>query len=76
MNAEFERIQNKMDGTVMMAPEFFDGIGPMTTRYNYDMFIYLYNDYPELIHELLDVYCDYQLFGLEVSQALDSRLWR
>ena len=64
LNEEFKRIQNKMDGTVIMAPEFFDGIGPMTTRYNYDMFIFLYNDYPELIHELLDVYCDYQLFRI------------
>ncbi|MCL4378921.1 MAG: hypothetical protein M1409_11220, partial [Actinobacteria bacterium] len=65
LNYEFKRIQDKMDGTIMMAPEFFDGIGPLTTRYNYDMFFYLYKDYPELIGELLDVHIDYQLFRIE-----------
>ena len=64
LNAEFKRIQDKMDGTVMV-PEFFDGLGPVTTRYNYDTFIYLYHDYPELMHELLEAHCDYQLFRIE-----------
>lgn len=65
LNVEFKRIQDKMGGTIVVAPEFFDGLGPVTTRYNYDMFIYLYNDYPELIHELLEAHCDYQLFRIE-----------
>ena len=65
LNAEFTRLQNKMDGTVMMAPEFFDGLGPVTTRYNYDMFIYLHDDEPELIGELLAAHCDYQLFRIK-----------
>ena len=64
LNAEFGRLQNKMEGTVMMAPEFYDGLGPVTTRYNYDMFIYLYQDEPELMRELLSAHCDYQLFRI------------
>ncbi len=65
LNEEFKRIQDKMDGTVVVAPEFFDGLGPVATRYNYDMLVYLYNDYPELIHELLEAHCKYQLFRIE-----------
>ena len=65
LNVEFGRLQNKMEGTVMMAPEFFDGLGPVTTRYNYDMFIYLYDDEPELMGELLAAHCDYQLFRIK-----------
>jgi hypothetical protein len=65
LNEEFQRVQNKMDGTVVVAPEFFDGIGPVTTRYNYDTFVYLYHDYPELIHDLLSAHCAYQLFLID-----------
>lgn len=65
LNAEFRRIRDKVDGAVMVAPEFFDGLGPVTTRYNYDTFVYLYHDYPELIHELLKAHCDYQLFRID-----------
>ncbi len=65
LNAEFARLQNKMGGTVMMAPEFYDGLGPVTTRYNYDMFIYLYDDEPELMGKLLAAHCDYQLFRIK-----------
>jgi len=71
LNHEFRRIQEKMDGAVMVAPEFFDGIGPLSTRYDYTNFVYLYNDHPELIRDLLDVYIDYQLFRIE---AFDSSL--
>jgi hypothetical protein len=65
LNEEFRRVQSKMDGTVVVAPEFFDGIGPVTTRYNYDTFVYLYQDYPELIHDLLSAHCAYQLFLID-----------
>ncbi|MCL5772605.1 MAG: hypothetical protein M1479_10110 [Actinobacteria bacterium] len=64
LNSEFERLQNKMGGTVMVAPEFFSGIGPITTRYNYDTFVYLYNDYPELIRELIKTHDEYCLFRI------------
>ena len=65
LNIEFARIQDRMNGTVMVAPEFFDGLGPITTRYNYDIFIYLYHDYPELMHDLLQTHCEYQLFRID-----------
>ncbi len=65
LNYEFQRVQKKMDGTVVVAPEFFDGIGPVTTRYNYDTFVYLYHDYPDLMHDLLSAHCAYQLFLMD-----------
>jgi hypothetical protein len=65
LNHEFRRVQKKMDGPVVVAPEFFDGIGPVTTRYNYDTFVYLYHDCPELMHDLLSAHCAYQLFLLD-----------
>ena len=71
LNNEFRRIQEKMDGTIMVAPEFFDGIGPLSNRYDYTYFIYLLHDYPELMGELLDTYIDYQLFRIE---SFDSTL--
>lgn len=71
LNNEFKRIQEKMNGTVMVAPEFFDGIGPLSTRYDYTNFVYLYNDHPDLMRELLDVYTNYQLFRME---SFDSEL--
>ena len=65
LNDMFKRVQEKMGGTVMVAPEFFDGIGPLSNRYDYTNFVYLYYDYPDLIRELLDIYIDYQLFRIE-----------
>jgi hypothetical protein len=71
LNREFGRIQKKMDGTVMVAPEFFDGIGPLSNRYGYTNFIYMLHDYPELMAQILDAYIDYQLFRIE---SFDSTL--
>jgi hypothetical protein len=71
INSEFRRIQEKMDGTVMVAPEFFDGIGPLSNRYGYTFFIYLLHDHPQLMDELLDAYIDYQLFRID---SFDSNL--
>ena len=65
MNSEFERIQNKMDGTVMVAPEQPEGSCYIQTRYNLDTFIYLLNDYPGLMHELLSAHLDYRLFIID-----------
>ena len=69
LNSEFKRFQDKLDGTVMVAPEFFDGTGPVIARYDYDTFSYLYHDYPELMHELLKTHFNYQLFRIESFQG-------
>lgn len=71
LNNEFRRIKEKMDGTIMVAPEFFDGIGPLSNRYDYTYFVYLLYDNPELMGELLDTYIDYQLFRID---SFDSSL--
>ena len=65
LNAEFERIQNKLDGTVMVAPEQPEGSCYFQTRYNLDTFIYLLHDYPELTRELLSALQDYRLFIID-----------
>ena len=65
MNSEFARIQDKLDGTVMIAPEQPEGSCYIQTRYNLDTFIYLLNDYPELMHELLSAHLDYRLFIID-----------
>ena len=65
LNAEFERIQNKLDGTVMVAPEQPDGSSYVQTRYNLDNFVYLFNDYPELVRDLLSAHLDYRLFIID-----------
>jgi len=44
---------------------FFDGLGPVATRYNYDIFIYLCYNHPQLMYKLLEAHCDYQLFRIE-----------
>ncbi len=65
MNADFERIQNKLDGTVMVAPEQPEPCEYIQTRYNIDTFIYLLKDYPELMEELIAAHLDYRLFVIE-----------
>nr|MBC8388980.1 hypothetical protein [Actinomycetota bacterium] len=65
LSAEFERIQNKMDGTVMIAPEQPDGSCYVQTRYNFDTFVYLFHDYPDLMRELLSAHLDYRLFIID-----------
>ncbi len=65
LNSEFERIQNKLDGTVMVAPEQVEPCNYIQTRYNVDTFIYLFNDYPELMKDLVSALLDYRLFIID-----------
>jgi len=65
LSFEFKRIQDKLDGTVMVAPEQPDGSCYVQTRYNMDTFIYLFNDFPDLIRELLAAHLDYRLFIID-----------
>ncbi|MBM3700922.1 MAG: hypothetical protein FJW68_08460 [Actinobacteria bacterium] len=65
LNAEFERIQEKLDGTVMVAPEQPDPCSYIQTRYNVDNFIYLFKDYPELMQDLIAAHLDYRFFIID-----------
>jgi len=65
LNSEFERIRNKLDGTVMVAPEQPESCCYIQTRYNVDTFIYLLHDFPELTKELITAHLDYRLFVID-----------
>ncbi|MBM3703040.1 MAG: hypothetical protein FJW63_08665, partial [Actinobacteria bacterium] len=56
----FKRIINKMEGTVMIAPESCT-LYYALERYDYKWWTYLYHDFPELANKLLDAYLDYEI---------------
>ncbi len=56
----FKRIVDKLDGTMMIAPESAPGYYGIE-RYGFIWWSYLYNDYPRLAEEYLDAMTAYEL---------------
>ena len=57
----FKRIGDKLDGTMMMAPEDVNALGVATERYDETNWWYFYHDHPESAARYLDALTDYSL---------------
>jgi len=61
VKSEFRRITEKLEGTMMLAPEDLAPAAVATERYDETGWWYLYHDYPETARCYLDALTDYQL---------------
>jgi uroporphyrinogen-III decarboxylase len=68
----FKRISEKLEGTVMIAPESAGPLVIAETRFDFKWWTYLYNDYPELATEYLDALNNYEL--ARIDSFADSHL--
>ena len=57
----FLRIANKLDGTIMVAPEALPGMYTATNRYGFEMAIYAHYDYPDDFLAVYRAFCDYEV---------------
>lgn len=64
-NQLFERISRKLGDTMMIAPETVPGLYTATNRYGFDLFIYMYRDYPDLTLKYYDALVDHELFRID-----------
>ncbi len=63
--AKYERISNKLEDTIMIAPGSLTGIYVALHRYGFELYTYLSYDYPELVLKYMDALCDYEIFKIE-----------
>jgi hypothetical protein len=61
----FLRVADKLEDTVMIAPESLPGMYTATNRYGFEMAIYTYHDYPEDFLEIYQALCDYELAKID-----------
>lgn len=61
VKADFARVNEKLQGTVMMAPEDVSATSIVAERYDETGWWYLYYDYPETARRYMDALTDYQL---------------
>jgi len=58
---EYNRISEKLDGTIMLAPEGTAGIQIPQERFDYKWWVYILKDFNELAMNYLDALVDYEL---------------
>ncbi len=61
VKSEFRRVSEKLEGTIMLAPEDLAAVGVATERYDETGWWYLWYDYPETAARYLDALTDYHL---------------
>lgn len=61
----FKRITEKLNGTIMIAPESAGPLVIAETRFDFIWWTYLYNDYPELATKYLNALNDYELAKID-----------
>ena len=61
VKAEFKRVSEKLNGTVMLAPEDLGTMGMAAERYDETGWWYLYRDQPETAVQYMDALTEYQL---------------
>lgn len=61
VKSEFKRVAEKLDGTVMLAPEDVSVVSVAPERYDETGWWYLWYDYPETAVRYMDALTDYQL---------------
>ena len=65
VNEMFERIDKKLEDTMMIAPETVPGLYTATNRYSFEWFTYMYHDHPELTLKYYDAIIDHELFRID-----------
>jgi len=71
VKSEFKRITEKLNGTIMMAPEDVNAIGIATERYDETNWWYFYYDCPQTAVEYLDALTDYSLCFIDNFACAD-----
>ena len=61
VKSEFKRITEKLNGTMMMAPEDVNALAVAAERYDEANWWYFYHDYPQTASEYLDALTEYSL---------------
>jgi uroporphyrinogen-III decarboxylase len=67
----FKRIADKLEDTVMVAPESLPGMYTATNRYGFELFIYAFYDYPEDTLALYKALGDYEVARIHSFADLD-----
>ena len=67
----FKRIADKLEDTVMVAPESLPGMYTATNRYGFELFIYAFYDYPEDTLALYRALGDYEVARIHSFADLD-----
>ena len=65
LNIAFKRIQNKLQDTIMIAPETVPGLYTAAHRYGFELLIYMFYDYPEIANQYYDSLVDFELFRID-----------
>ena len=66
----FLGIANKLDGTIMMAPEALPGMYTATNRYGFEMVVYTYSDHPDDFVAAYNTFCDYEVAKIHALAGL------
>ena len=67
----FKRIADKLEDTVMIAPESLPGLYNGMNRYGFELFIYTHHDYPEDALDYYKALCDYEIARIDSFADLD-----
>ena len=67
----FKRIADKLEDTVMIAPESLPGMYNAMNRYGFELFIYTHHDYPEDALAIYRALCDYEIARIDSFADLD-----
>lgn len=68
---EYKRISEKLNGTIMLAPEGTAGIQIPQERYDYKWWIYVLKDYNDVAMDYLDALVDYELAFIDSFADFD-----
>ncbi|MCL4377123.1 MAG: hypothetical protein M1409_01885 [Actinobacteria bacterium] len=68
---EYKRINEKLDGTVMLGPEMCMPVSIALYRHGIDWWSYVYHDYPEIAMRYIDASYDYEMAFIDAYIDLD-----
>ena len=71
VRSEFKRITEKLNGTMMMAPEDVNALGVAVERYDEANWWYFYYDYPKTATEYMDALTNYSLYFIDNFACAD-----
>jgi len=70
--AEYERITEKLNGTVMLGPEMIMAHSAAFFRYGFDLWTFFINDYPEIAREYINSFYSYNIAMADSYIELDT----
>ncbi len=65
VNELFARLADKLNPTMMIAPESLPGMYNATNRYGFEPLLYTYYDYPEDFMAIYTALCDYEISRIQ-----------